>query len=95
MCIAQGSLGTADGIYSSFILKVKAAEIIPSGMFPTRYDQYKIKRLLDQYHLGLTMRFPRAVSIREDLTFADCMPASSVFEGMRAERKRKMEDTEP
>ncbi|KAH7885847.1 ATP dependent DNA ligase domain-containing protein [Phlebopus sp. FC_14] len=59
----------------SFILRVKAAEITTS----------------DQYHLGLTMRFPRALSIRDDLSIADCMTASAVFESMRAERKRKME----
>jgi DNA ligase 4 len=30
----------------------------------------------DQYHLGFTMRFPRAMSIREDLSRADCVTAS-------------------
>ncbi|KAJ3515533.1 hypothetical protein NLJ89_g1703 [Agrocybe chaxingu] len=59
----------------SFIIKIKAAEITPS----------------DQYHMGYTMRFPRALSIRDDLTIADCMPASAVFESLRSERKRKME----
>lgn len=59
----------------SFILKVKAAEITTS----------------DQYHLGVTMRFPRALSIRDDLSVADCMTASAVLESMRSERKRKME----
>lgn len=59
----------------SFILKVKAAEITTS----------------DQYHLGVTMRFPRALSIRDDLSIADCMTASAVLESMRSERKRKME----
>ncbi|CAA7265112.1 unnamed protein product [Cyclocybe aegerita] len=59
----------------SFIIKIKAAEITPS----------------DQYHMGYTMRFPRALSIRDDLTIADCMPASAVFESLRTERKRKME----
>ncbi|KAG2150301.1 ATP dependent DNA ligase domain-containing protein [Suillus bovinus] len=59
----------------SFILKVKAAEITTS----------------DQYHLGVTMRFPRALSIRDDLCIADCMTASAVLESMRSERKRKME----
>ncbi|KAG6335727.1 hypothetical protein ID866_3351, partial [Astraeus odoratus] len=60
----------------SFILKVKAAEITVS----------------DDYHLGVTMRFPRALDIREDLSIADCMTASAVLESMRSERKRKMEN---
>lgn len=30
----------------------------------------------DQYHLGFTMRFPRAMSIREDLSLTDCVTAS-------------------
>ncbi|KAH0836355.1 DNA ligase 4 [Lanmaoa asiatica] len=47
----------------SFILRVKAAEITNS----------------DQYHLGLTMRFPRALSIRDDLAIEDCMTASGLF----------------
>ncbi|KAG1728061.1 ATP dependent DNA ligase domain-containing protein [Suillus paluster] len=59
----------------SFILKVKAAEITTS----------------DQYHLGVTMRFPRALSIRDDLSIADCITASAILESMRSERKRKME----
>ncbi|PPQ67701.1 hypothetical protein CVT24_002757 [Panaeolus cyanescens] len=59
----------------SFILKVKAAEITPS----------------DQYAMGYTMRFPRALSIRTDLDYADCMPASAILESMRSERKRKMD----
>lgn len=37
------------------------------------------------------MRFPRALSIRDDLSIADCMTASAVLESMRSERKRKME----
>ncbi|KAI0704277.1 ATP dependent DNA ligase domain-containing protein [Cytidiella melzeri] len=59
----------------SFIVKVKAAEITAS----------------DQYHLGYTMRFPRAISIRDDLNISDCMTASAVFEQMRTVRKRKEE----
>ncbi|KAJ7733239.1 DNA ligase IV [Mycena maculata] len=59
----------------SFILKVKAAEIVAS----------------DQYHMGYTMRFPRALSIRDDLSIADCMPASAVLESLRTVKKRKME----
>ncbi|KAJ8521547.1 hypothetical protein ONZ45_g1752 [Pleurotus djamor] len=61
----------------SFILKVKAAEVVVS----------------DQYHIGYTMRFPRALSIRQDLTLADCMTAGAVFEALRTERKRKISDT--
>ena len=54
------------------------------------------------------MRFPRALGIREDLGIADCMPASgacytsgerkvmisllAVFENVRSDKKRKMED---
>ncbi|KAK6992215.1 DNA ligase [Favolaschia claudopus] len=59
----------------SFILKVKAAEIVTS----------------DQYHMGFTMRFPRALSIRDDLSIADCMPATAVLESIRTIKKRKME----
>ncbi|KAF8202540.1 DNA ligase IV [Pholiota molesta] len=59
----------------SFIIKVKAAEITPS----------------DQYHMGFTMRFPRALSIRDDLSVGDCMSASAVLETLRSERKRKMQ----
>ncbi|RXW22137.1 hypothetical protein EST38_g3713 [Candolleomyces aberdarensis] len=59
----------------SFILKIKAAEIVPS----------------DQYHMGFTMRFPRAMSIRDDLSVADCMTASGVLESLRSEKKRKMD----
>ncbi|KAI0664220.1 DNA ligase 4 [Cubamyces menziesii] len=60
----------------SFILKVKAAEITSS----------------ENYHLGFTMRFPRALQIRDDLSIGDCATASSVLEGIRSEKKRKMED---
>ncbi|KAF9219810.1 ATP-dependent DNA ligase [Gyrodon lividus] len=59
----------------SFILRVKASEITTS----------------DQYHVGVTMRFPRALSIRDDLSIEDCMSASALLEAMRSERKRKME----
>ncbi|KJA23601.1 hypothetical protein HYPSUDRAFT_66273 [Hypholoma sublateritium FD-334 SS-4] len=59
----------------SFIIKIKAAEIIPT----------------DSYHIGYTMRFPRAMRIRDDLSIADCMSASSVLESLRSEKKRKME----
>ncbi|KAK7686237.1 DNA ligase (ATP) [Cerrena zonata] len=60
----------------SFILKVKAAEIVSSEL----------------YHMGCTMRFPRALNIRDDLSLSDCMTASGVFDSMRAEKKRKMEE---
>ncbi|OSD05522.1 DNA ligase 4 [Trametes coccinea BRFM310] len=62
----------------SFILKVKAAEITSS----------------EGYHLGFTMRFPRALQIRDDLSIADCMSASSLLEHIRSEKKRKMEDAQ-
>ncbi|KAJ3982001.1 DNA ligase 4 [Lentinula detonsa] len=61
----------------SFILKIKAAEIVPS----------------DQYHLGYTMRFPRALIIRDDLDASDTLAASELLESIRSEKKRKMEDT--
>ncbi|KNZ74643.1 DNA ligase 4 [Termitomyces sp. J132] len=60
----------------SFILKVKAAEIVPS----------------DQYDMGFTMRFPRALSIRDDLSIADCVTATEILESIRSEKKRKMEN---
>lgn len=63
---------------SSFILKVKAAEIVNSGSF-RRYSerQYIDNEILsDLYHIGYTMRFPRALHIREDLSVADCMTVS-------------------
>ncbi|PFH51893.1 hypothetical protein AMATHDRAFT_74590 [Amanita thiersii Skay4041] len=45
----------------------------------------------DQYHLGFTMRFPRAIAIRDDLSSDDCMTATAVLESLRTEKKRKME----
>ncbi|KIJ55330.1 hypothetical protein M422DRAFT_57814 [Sphaerobolus stellatus SS14] len=63
----------------SFIIKVKAAEIVTS----------------DQYHLNLTMRFPRALSIRDDLGIEDCMTATELFESLQNEKKRKATDTTP
>ncbi|KAF5351528.1 hypothetical protein D9758_007230 [Tetrapyrgos nigripes] len=67
--------------HESFILKVKAAEIVPS----------------DQYHMGYTMRFPRALSAREDKGVEDCMTAQEVLDSIKTERKRKLSDdgTEP
>ncbi|KAG6812748.1 hypothetical protein H0H92_000794 [Tricholoma furcatifolium] len=64
---------------SSFILKVKAAEIVSSGCVHYQYD------------MGFTMRFPRALAIRDDLSIADCMTATGVLESIRSEKKRKME----
>ncbi|KAA1468079.1 DNA ligase 4 [Dentipellis sp. KUC8613] len=60
----------------SFIIKVKAAEITPT----------------DQYHMGFTMRFPRALIIRDDLTIEDCITATGILESIRTETKRKMEN---
>ncbi len=40
------------------------------------------------------MRFPRAIAIRDDLSIADCMTASAVFEQMRSVRKRREEKEE-
>ncbi|KAF7309720.1 DNA ligase [Mycena indigotica] len=59
----------------SFILKVKAAEIVIS----------------EQYHLGYTMRFPRALSIRDDLMVEDCMTASAVLASLLTVKKRVLE----
>ncbi|KAI0322809.1 DNA ligase 4 [Amylostereum chailletii] len=60
----------------SFILQIKAAEITSS----------------DQYHVGFTLRFPRALRIRDDLSIQDCMTVSAVLESMRSERKRKLDN---
>ena len=46
---------------------------------------------IDQYHIGYTMRFPRALSIRDDLSIGECMTASELIENMRSNKKRKME----
>ncbi|KAI9453421.1 DNA ligase 4 [Lactarius psammicola] len=77
---ATGSRDDKGDIYlepeDSFIVKIKAAEITAS----------------DQYHLGFTMRFPRAMSIREDLSASDCITASAILEAIRSEKKRKMEN---
>jgi hypothetical protein len=43
-------------------------------MFSTRAISYM--QSTDQYHMGFTMRFPRAMSIREDLSLTDCITAS-------------------
>ena len=38
------------------------------------------------------MRFPRALSIREDLGVEDCMTATAIFESIRSDKKRKSEE---
>ncbi|KAN0115590.1 ATP dependent DNA ligase domain containing protein [Russula decolorans] len=77
---AKGSRDDKGDVYlepeDSFIIQIKAAEILQS----------------DQYHLGFTMRFPRALSIREDLSLSDCIAASAILEVVRSEKKRKMEN---
>lgn len=67
-------------ILSSFIIKVKAAEITKSGKLILKYClKYGLTLLEDQYHMGYTMRFPRALSIRDDLSIGDCLKASGAF----------------
>ena len=71
-------------ISSSFILKVKAAEITPTGKFECILCDVScstVPSVSDQYHLGFTMRFPRALSIRDDLSIADCMTATGIMIG--------------
>ncbi|KAF8518045.1 DNA ligase 4 [Hysterangium stoloniferum] len=63
----------------SFVIKVKAAEIVPS----------------DQYHINFTMRFPRALAIRDDLGVEDCLTVTALFEGIQSEKKRKTADEGP
>lgn len=41
--------------------------------------------------MGHTMRFPRAISIRTDLTIADCMTDQGVLESVKNVAKRKLE----
>lgn len=79
---------------SSFIVKIKAAEITPSGTLSPFFTACWFSFTFpDQYYLGYTMRFPRALMIREDLGIEDCMTASAVFESIRAE-KRKAESSD-
>ncbi|KAF7294400.1 DNA ligase [Mycena kentingensis (nom. inval.)] len=74
----------------SFILKVKAAEIVPSGLRTCHLEIFCLSHLAqEQYHMAFTMRFPRALSVRHDLDIADCMPATAVLESMRTVKKRK------
>ncbi|KAL1747949.1 DNA ligase IV-like protein [Schizophyllum fasciatum] len=64
-------------VEDAFILKVKAAEITASA--------------IDQYHMRYTMRFPRALSIRDEMLPSDCMTASAVLAQLKSEKQRKME----
>lgn len=67
--------------------------------------------VLATFHAGLTMRFPRALAIRDDLDINDCLTASGmssvlshrpnfhrkpvVLDSIRSDRKRKMSDESP
>ncbi|KAI0289553.1 DNA ligase 4 [Russula brevipes] len=77
---ASGSRDDKGDLYlepeDSFIIQIKAAEILPT----------------EQFHLGFTMRFPRALSVRENLSVSDCITASAILESVRSEKKRKMEN---
>ena len=65
---------------------------------------------LATFHVGLTMRFPRALAIRDDLDITDCLTASgtsadpstasvsqtpAVLDSVRSDRKRKMSNESP
>lgn len=41
--------------------------------------------------MGYTMRFPRAMAIRTDLTIADCMTDEAIEESLKNVTKRKLE----
>ncbi|KAF5391043.1 hypothetical protein D9757_003979 [Collybiopsis confluens] len=60
----------------AFVLEVKASEIIAS----------------DHHHFDYSLRFPRAVRIRDDLGKDDCWTASRVMDYIRSEKKRKLDD---
>lgn len=79
LLVLEGS--RSDCSISSFILKVKAAEIVPSGWpYSTNYLNFlDIPPSLDQYDMAFTMRFPRALAIRDDLSIADCMTATGSY----------------
>ncbi len=49
------------------------------GIFPRYCSGVLSGRYADSYHIGYTMRFPRAMRIRDDLSIADCMSASGVL----------------
>ncbi|KIM34526.1 hypothetical protein M408DRAFT_325903 [Serendipita vermifera MAFF 305830] len=59
----------------SFILTVKAAEITET----------------DQYSMRMTLRFPRAISIREEFRAEDAATVSEIFEHIASGKKRKRE----
>ncbi|KAJ7876841.1 DNA ligase IV [Mycena leptocephala] len=63
----------------------------PPEFLQTAKKSHEDKGDAHQYHMGYTMRFPRALSIRDDLSIADCMPASAIMESLRTVKKRKME----
>ncbi|KAG8833158.1 DNA ligase (ATP) [Serendipita sp. 399] len=62
----------------SFVVTVKAAEIT----------------VTDVYHLKLTLRFPRAIRIRDEYTANDAMTATEILEQFSSGRKRKHEQEE-
>ncbi|KAG8787200.1 DNA ligase (ATP) [Serendipita sp. 397] len=62
----------------SFVVTVKGAEIT----------------VTDCYHLKLTLRFPRALRIREEYTANDAMTATEILEQFASGRKRKHEQEE-
>ncbi|KAI0034447.1 ATP dependent DNA ligase domain-containing protein [Vararia minispora EC-137] len=66
------------GPEDSFILEIKAAEIVPS----------------DQYHAGFTLRFPRVERIRYDLTVGDCMTTKALLDHISSRKKRKSIDAD-
>ena len=49
------------------------------GTFLGYFGGILIYRCADSYHIGYTMRFPRAMRIRDDLSIADCMSASGML----------------
>lgn len=69
--IVHDSLTGIDPCNSSFILTVKAAEMTASSKsFDTR-DISSVNVAKEEYSLGWTLRFPRAVRIRDDITYLD------------------------
>ncbi|KIK57415.1 hypothetical protein GYMLUDRAFT_247050 [Collybiopsis luxurians FD-317 M1] len=61
----------------TFALEVKASEIIAS----------------DHHYFDYSLRFPRAMAIREDLSKDDCWTTSRILDYMRSDKKRKLDDT--
>ncbi|CAG7851558.1 DNA ligase 4; AltName: Full=DNA ligase IV; AltName: Full=Polydeoxyribonucleotide synthase [ATP] 4 [Serendipita indica DSM 11827] len=60
----------------AFVVTVKAAEITGT----------------DQYHMPYTLRFPRAVRIRDEFTAEDAATVSELFEYINSGKKRKQEE---